>query len=112
MTADELIAYIRGVISTTSPQTDNASMHRAVSVIRDALNNYPSDKNCSDAMDRYMRKAIPSDLQKAKPYIPSIIPYKSNPPITPPTGGMLPNYPLPDKFWLNVRPMDNTGDYR
>lgn len=108
MTADELIAYIRGVISTTSPQTDNASVHRAVASIRDALDRYPSDKNCSDAMDRYMRKAIPDDMQKAAPHIPSIIPYKTNPPITPPTW---PNH-VQDKFWLNGMPMANTGDYR
>lgn len=111
MTANELIAYIRGVISTTSPQTDNASMHRAVALIHDALNKYPSDKNGFDTMDRYMRKAIPNDMQKAAPHIPSIIPYNNNPPITPSTGGTLPNYPLPDKFWLNGTPMANTGVY-
>ena len=85
MTADELIAYIRGVISTTSPQTDNASIHRAVASIHDALNKYPSDKNCSDTMDRYMRKAIPNDMQKAAPYIPGTVPHETYPPITRPS---------------------------
>lgn len=112
MTADELIAYIRGVLSTTSPQTDNASVHRAVASIRDALDRYPSNKNCSDAMDRYMRKAIPNDMQKAAPQLPSIIPYNGRPPITPPTGGTLPNYPLPEPFWMGtgINKLESTHD--
>lgn len=113
MTADELIAYIRGVISTTSPQTDNASVHRAVASIREALNKYPSDKNCSDAMDRYMRKAIPNDMQKAAPHIPSIIPYTNYPPpAIPLTPSTTPNYPLTEPFWMGtgINKLESTHD--
>lgn len=113
MTADELIAYIRGAISTTSPQTDNASMHRAVASIRDALDRYPSDKNCSDARDRYMRKTIPDDMQKAAPHIPSIIPYKNYPPpVIPLTPSIPPNYPLPEPFWMGtgINKLESTHD--
>ena len=102
MTADELIAYISGAVSATIPSSD-----RTINTIRSVLNRYYSEKD-DDARDRYMRKTLPDDMQKAAPHIPSIIPYKTNPPITPPTW---PNH-VQDKFWLNGMPMANTGDYR
>ena len=59
-------------------------------------------------MDRYMRKAIPNDMQKAAPYIPGTVPYETDPPIT------RPSWPGagPNKFWLSGAQANNTGDYR